>query len=80
MHVIPVCPFISAYVHRHPEYHDLVTENNRQPGYWVGRDRRTRGSTAPAYVAGMDHFREGLKLAGLPGPPPSAAAAATASR
>jgi len=52
----------------------------RQPGYWVGRDRRSRGSTAPAYVAGMDHVAEGLRLAGLPGGPPSAAAPATASR
>ena len=52
----------------------------RQPGYWVGRDRGSRLSTAPAYVAGMDHVAEGLKLAGLPGGPPSAAAPATASR
>lgn len=41
----------------------------RQPGYWVGRDRSSRGSTAPDYVAGMDHFREGLKLAGVPAEP-----------
>lgn len=26
--VIPVCPFVSAYIQRHPEYHDLV-----HPGY-----------------------------------------------
>ena len=45
----------------------------RQPGYWVGRDRRTRGSTAPAYLAGAAHFAEGLKLAGLPSAPASAA-------
>jgi uncharacterized protein len=30
LHAIPVCPFIAAYIHRHPEYHDLVTENNRR--------------------------------------------------
>jgi DNA-binding winged helix-turn-helix (wHTH) protein/TolB-like protein/Tfp pilus assembly protein PilF len=41
----------------------------RQPGYWVGRDRRSRGSTAPAYLAAMDHLSEGLKLAGLPAGP-----------
>jgi TolB-like protein/DNA-binding winged helix-turn-helix (wHTH) protein len=52
----------------------------RQPGYWVGRDRGTRGSTAPAYVAAADHFAEGLRLAGLPAGPPSAAASATSSR
>jgi DNA-binding winged helix-turn-helix (wHTH) protein/TolB-like protein len=50
----------------------------RQPGYWAGRDRR--GSTAPAYLAGMEHFREGLVLAGVPSAPASAAAPATASR
>jgi tetratricopeptide (TPR) repeat protein len=52
----------------------------RQPDYWVGRDRGTRGSTAPAYVAASDHLAEGLRLAGLPGGPPSSAAPATASR
>jgi hypothetical protein len=26
--VIPVCPFVSAYIQRHPQYHDLV-----HPGY-----------------------------------------------
>ena len=52
----------------------------RQPGYWVGRDRPSRGSKAPAYLAGMDHLAEGLKLAGLPAAPPSAAASLTVSR
>jgi TolB-like protein/DNA-binding winged helix-turn-helix (wHTH) protein len=52
----------------------------RQPGYWVGRDRASRGSTAPAYLTGMDHVGEGLKLAGVPGAPPSPAASASASR
>jgi TolB-like protein len=50
----------------------------RQPGFWVGWG--SRGSTAPDYVAGRDHFREGLKLAGLPEVPSSDAAPATASR
>lgn len=43
----------------------------RRPGYWVGQG--SRGSTAPDYVAGMGHFREGLKLAGLPAEPASIA-------
>ena len=50
----------------------------RRPDYWVGWG--SRGSTAPAYLAGMEHLREGLKLAGLPASPPSATASATASR
>ncbi|MDB6077168.1 MAG: hypothetical protein JWO82_915, partial [Akkermansiaceae bacterium] len=52
----------------------------RQPGYWVGRDRASRGSTAPAYLAARDHFAEGLKLAGLPGGPPAPAAPVRAYR
>jgi uncharacterized protein len=24
--VVPVCPFVSAYIRRHPEYADLLTE------------------------------------------------------
>jgi TolB-like protein/DNA-binding winged helix-turn-helix (wHTH) protein len=44
----------------------------RDPGYWIGRDRASRGSRAPAYQAGMQHMREGLMLAGMPsGPPPA---------
>ncbi|HSH89629.1 MAG TPA: winged helix-turn-helix domain-containing protein [Ramlibacter sp.] len=49
----------------------------RQPDFWA---RRSRPSTAPAYRAGMDHVVEGLKMAGLPGPPASAASSAAASR
>ena len=26
--VIPECPFIAAYIHRHPEYQDLVAGNH----------------------------------------------------
>ena len=28
--VIPVCKFIAGYIHRHPEYQDLVSEVNRR--------------------------------------------------
>ena len=28
--VIPSCPFISAYVAKHPEYHELVHESYRE--------------------------------------------------
>lgn len=79
--LVPLLVAASAEAHRN----NLVAARQqaaeilkRQPGFWVGWGRR--GSTAPAYVAGMDHFREGLKLAGLPGGPASAAAPATASR
>ncbi|NPC58368.1 winged helix-turn-helix domain-containing protein [Caenimonas soli] len=81
--LVPLLVAASAEAHRN----NLVAARQqaaeilkRQPGYWVGRDRGTRGSTAPAYVAATDHFSEGLRLAGLPGGPPSAAAPATASR
>jgi uncharacterized protein len=30
LHVIPVCPFVAAYIHEHAEYQDLVTEQNRR--------------------------------------------------
>jgi DNA-binding winged helix-turn-helix (wHTH) protein/TolB-like protein len=52
----------------------------RQPGYWVGRDRASRGSTAPAYRAAVDHMGEGLKLAGIPASPPSSNEASNGSR
>ena len=29
--VVPVCPFIAAYVRRHPEFADLVTPRSRNP-------------------------------------------------
>jgi len=81
--LVPLLIAASAEAHRN----NLVAARQqaaeilkRQPGFWTGRDRASRGSTAPAYLAGMDHFREGLKLAGLPAAPPSAAASATASR
>jgi TolB-like protein/DNA-binding winged helix-turn-helix (wHTH) protein len=81
--LVPLLVAASAEAHRN----NLVAARQqtaeilkRQPGYWVGRDRGSRGSTAPAYVAGADHFAEGLRLAGLPAGPPSDAAAATASR
>ena len=45
------------------------------------REGLSRLSTAPAYAACMDHVAQGLRLAGLPGGPASAAApAATESR
>jgi predicted GNAT family acetyltransferase len=29
LHVNPTCPFVAAYIHRHPEYADLVLVNDR---------------------------------------------------
>jgi predicted GNAT family acetyltransferase len=28
--ILPVCPFVKAYLHKHPEYVDLVPENRRR--------------------------------------------------
>jgi len=81
--LVPLLVAASAEAHRN----NLVAARQhaaeilkRQPGYWVGRDRRTRGSTAPAYLAATDHFSAGLRLAGLPDGPPSVAARETGSR
>jgi uncharacterized protein len=30
LHVIPACPFIAAFLRKHPEYRDLVTEESRR--------------------------------------------------
>jgi uncharacterized protein len=30
--VVPLCPFIAAYIDRHPEYRDLVAPEHRRPG------------------------------------------------
>ena len=27
LHVVPICPFVDAYVRRHPEYGDLVVDD-----------------------------------------------------
>jgi DNA-binding winged helix-turn-helix (wHTH) protein/TolB-like protein len=37
-----------------------------QPGMSIERLRASRGSTAPEYLAGMEHFYEGLRRAGIP--------------
>lgn len=37
----------------------------RQPSYMMGGGAPNRGSVAPAYVAGIEHLREGLRLAGV---------------
>lgn len=29
LHVLPFCPFVRAYIERHPEYVDLVPESRR---------------------------------------------------
>lgn len=43
-----------------------------QPNYTLARGAAMRGSTVPAYWEGMNHFGEGLRLAGLPeGTPPA---------
>ena len=28
--VVPLCPFIAAYIRRHEDYHDLIAENYRR--------------------------------------------------
>ena len=30
LQVVPLCPFIAAYIRRHPDYLDLVSESNRR--------------------------------------------------
>lgn len=30
LHVIPACPFVAAFIRKHPEYLDLVTEASRR--------------------------------------------------
>lgn len=30
LHAIPACPFVAAYIRKHPEYLDLVTEESRR--------------------------------------------------
>lgn len=34
-HVVPSCPFVSAYIRRHPDYLDLVSEEDR-PRFGLG--------------------------------------------
>ena len=29
LRVVPVCPFVAAYIRRHPEYADLLTEDDQ---------------------------------------------------
>jgi predicted GNAT family acetyltransferase len=29
LHVVPVCPFVAAYIRRHPEYAELVVEDDQ---------------------------------------------------
>jgi uncharacterized protein len=31
LNVVPVCPFVGAYIRRHPEYADLVTADDATP-------------------------------------------------
>jgi uncharacterized protein len=31
LRVVPVCPFVAAYIRRHPEYADLVTPDDATP-------------------------------------------------
>jgi TolB-like protein/Tfp pilus assembly protein PilF len=75
--LVPLLVIAAAEAHRN----NLVAARQqaaeilkRQPGYWVGRDRGSRGSTAPAYLAARDHFAQGLRMAGLPAGPPAPAA------
>jgi hypothetical protein len=44
----------------------------RHPGMTIERLRNSRGSQEPAYLAGMEHYFEGLRRAGVPeGTPPA---------
>jgi tetratricopeptide (TPR) repeat protein len=46
---------------------ELAAESLRlDPTFTVARSRAQRGSKVPAYVEGMDHYYEGLRLAGYP--------------
>jgi hypothetical protein len=38
----------------------------RNPKQTIARERSLRGSKVPAYLEGMDHYYEGLRLAGYP--------------
>ena len=38
----------------------------RDPGYFIGKGASARGSTAPAYLHGIEHVNAGQRLAGLP--------------
>jgi predicted GNAT family acetyltransferase len=31
LHVMPMCPFVSAYIRRHPEYADLIGQDPTTP-------------------------------------------------
>jgi predicted GNAT family acetyltransferase len=31
LRVVPVCPFVGAFIKRHPEYADLVTDDDAMP-------------------------------------------------
>lgn len=48
----------------------------RQPAHFIGKGRGTRGSTAPAYLEGVRHAEDGLRLAGVPEAPPAGVAVA----
>jgi uncharacterized protein len=30
LHAIPACPFVAAYIRKHPEYLDVVSEESRR--------------------------------------------------
>ena len=51
----------------------------RDPAYVVGKGRGGRGSSAPAYLQGVEHVEAGLRLAGLPDARPAVAAAPAAT-
>jgi hypothetical protein len=38
----------------------------RNPNMTISRFAETRGSTEPAFLAGMEHFKSGMRLAGFP--------------
>jgi TolB-like protein/DNA-binding winged helix-turn-helix (wHTH) protein len=53
----------------------------RQPDYTIAKVQSGQGSTYAEFVAGIEHYYQGLRLAGLPeGPVPSGAASSGAAR
>ena len=44
----------------------MAEVRKRSPELTIARLRAQRGSTEPAYQAGMDHYFEGLRRAGMP--------------
>ena len=85
LHPSPIGPLtlvVAAEAHRGnlPAARAAATEViRRDPAYVVGKGRGGRGSSAPAYLQGVEHVDAGLRLAGLPDARPAVAAAPAAT-